>query len=129
MSETSETIDVPLKKPVEIKTKAGEVIEKITKITLRPLQGGDFLSALDAAANPDGSVKPGTLLRHLAVKSSGLAADRVNRLDVKNGDMFAVLEAVQSFLPDGRVTGLPALNSSLEPSDFPPTSESGDQDA
>ncbi|TXH34793.1 MAG: phage tail assembly protein [Rhodospirillaceae bacterium] len=113
---------VDLKTPLKIQTKSGEVIEEIKTITLYPLKGGDLLSAFDAA----GTDKVGTMLAHLASRSSRLTISQIQALEVE--DLFAVVNEVQSFFPRGLQIGPIVLNSSSEPSDIPTVSTTGGQD-
>jgi len=115
-------VTVTLKTPISLQTTSGKVVEEISALQLYPLKAGDFLSAMDAA----GADKVGTLLGHLAARSSRLSFKQIQSLEAD--DLFAVINEVQRFFPNGLQIGQIVLNSSAEPSDTPPTSQNGDQD-
>lgn len=91
--------DYPLKFPVELRNAQGELLDTVTKVTLRRLKGRD-LKALDTAKG-DGS-------RSLALlgAATSLPPSTVELLDF--ADVTALLEVVESFTGGSLPTGAPS---------------------
>lgn len=92
---------IHLATPIERRSaKTGEVIDRVTELTLRPLTLGDLVAALDASG---GSKAAGTMTLHLAALSTGLSATELSGLDLEDGSK--VLQAIGDFMPAGLKTG------------------------
>lgn len=91
---------VRLREPVVRRTKAGDPVETLAEITLRPPKLGDLVAAMDAAG---GSTAVGTLTLHLAARCSGLTPGELGELGLLDG--AEVMEAVAGFMPPGLRAG------------------------
>jgi hypothetical protein len=92
---------IHLAKPIERRSaKTGEVIDRVTELTLRPLTLGDLVAAMDASG---GSKAGGTMSLHLAALSTGMTTTELSGLDLEDGSK--VLQAIGDFMPAGLKTG------------------------
>lgn len=101
----SEPVRIPLTTPIEVRTKAGEVIETIAELVSRPSKGEAWRLALNAGG-PQQDV--GNVIVALACWHFRLTQQQFDQLD--GADSLKVIAAAQDFLPPGLLTGPTALS-------------------
>lgn len=90
-------INYPLKHPVELKNKEGQVVETITELNLRRLKGRDMRQAIDGAKGQ------GAMTLALLARSAGLPPSTIDELDGE--DITAAGAIVADFLGGSLPTG------------------------
>lgn len=96
----SELVRIPLATPIEVRTKAGDVVETIGELVSRPSRGEAWRLALNAGG-PRQAV--GDVIVALACWHFRLTQQQFDQLDGE--DALKVITAAQDFLPPGLLTG------------------------
>lgn len=96
----SEPVRIPLTTPIEVRTKAGDVVETISELVSRPSKGAAWRQALNAGGPKQ---LQGDVVVALACWHFRITLQQFDDLDGE--DALKVIAAAEGFLPPGLLTG------------------------